>query len=280
MKKIKYTLHNKFLIIPLFLYGLLQLILFINHQGHVQIPENIILGLRLFITIVLAFLVAGLFVKLTLSKIIRIFGNELEIEQKIFFGRLYSIFIYTLAFAFVLNRMGVSVQNLTIFLGLVTTGLAFAVRDIIISFFVWLMVLNNRPFRIGDYIRMGDDEGKVVYIGTFFVHLEKASKQTTLIPNKQFMEKSVTNLGKDIIQEFFRVNLGNTRNIEGIQKEVMEIVSKVIGSKEGVSTNLDFDNTYLLVISYPVSYSKKLQVKTKVLSELAKKKIPAIQAVP
>jgi len=42
------------------------------------------------------------------------------------------------------------------------TGLAFAVRDVLMSFFAWMILLRKKPFRIGDYIRIGEDEGKAI----------------------------------------------------------------------------------------------------------------------
>jgi small-conductance mechanosensitive channel len=56
-----------------------------------------------------------------------------------------------------------------------------------------LLLLTKRPFRISDYIKIGDNEGKVVTIGSFYVFLKPISyhpKDSLIkVPNKFFWKK-------------------------------------------------------------------------------------------
>jgi small-conductance mechanosensitive channel len=59
------------------------------------------------------------------------------------------------------------VAQLGTFLGLVTAGLAIALREPITNVAGWLFLLWRRPFRVGDRIQIGDHAGDVVDIRLF-----------------------------------------------------------------------------------------------------------------
>jgi len=78
----------------------------------------------------------------------------------------------------------VGIQSLITYLGLVSAGIAIALRDPIVNWFGWVFIGWRRPFAVGDRIQIGSLSGDVIDIGvsTFSV-LEVASpdlgEQTT-----------------------------------------------------------------------------------------------------
>lgn len=75
----------------------------------------------------------------------------------------YSVTILTvfLLFAIWVQRIG----DLTVALGILAAGLAFALQEVIGSIAGWLTILSGRPFTIGDRIETGGIRGDVVDIG-------------------------------------------------------------------------------------------------------------------
>jgi small-conductance mechanosensitive channel len=151
--------------------------------------------------------------------------------------------------------MGVTLENITLFVGLIATGLAFALREILLPFFVWFMLLTKRPFRIGDYIKIGDDEGRVKHIGTFYVFLDPLNtdlNQTIKIPNKIFLEKQVINYGGINLPIFLKIPVtamdlkDSEKRIEEIKKNLIKIYPeytinpKLVSDKEYVYLLFDF----------------------------------------
>jgi len=70
------------------------------------------------------------------------------------------------------------IQSLVTYLGLVSAGIAIALRDPIVNWFGWMFIGSRRPFTIGDRIQIGTLSGDVIDIGvsTFSV-LEVGSPQ-------------------------------------------------------------------------------------------------------
>jgi len=114
--------------------------------------------------------------------------------------------------AYVLSIIGVvligriwleGIQSLITYLGLVSAGIAIALRDPIVNWFGWMFISWRRPFTVGDRIQIGSLCGDVIDIGvsTFSV-LEVASpelgEQTTgrivHVPNGKVFVDPLTNV--------------------------------------------------------------------------------------
>ena len=95
------------------------------------------------------------------------------------------------------------IQSLVTYLGLVSAGIAIALRDPIVNWFGWMFIGWRRPFAVGDRIQIGSLSGDVIDIGvsTFSV-LEVAApesgEQTTgrivHVPNGKVFVEPLTNV--------------------------------------------------------------------------------------
>ncbi len=68
----------------------------------------------------------------------------------------------TLGFLLVGRIWFVGVASLATFLGLLTAGIAIALKDPIVSLVAWFFILWRRPFEVGDRIQVGDFAGDVI----------------------------------------------------------------------------------------------------------------------
>ena len=93
-------------------------------------------------------------------------------------------------------------QSAATFLGLLSAGLAVALKDPILDFFGWLFIIFARPFEMGDRIEIGNKAGDVLDIQFFkFTMLEigawvDANQSTGRIihmPNGQVFTQPITN---------------------------------------------------------------------------------------
>lgn len=98
------------------------------------------------------------------------------------------------------------VRELATYLGLVSAGIAIALRDAFMSLAGWVFLLWRTPFRVGDRIRIGEHAGDVVDIRLFqFTLLEigewVAGDQSTgrviHVPNALVFTEPVTNYTRD-----------------------------------------------------------------------------------
>jgi small-conductance mechanosensitive channel len=95
------------------------------------------------------------------------------------------------------------VESLITYLGLVSAGIAIALRDPIVNWFGWIFIGSRRPFVIGDRIRMGDLSGDVIDMGMSTFSLLEASGQDAgeqstghiiHIPNGKVFVEPLTNV--------------------------------------------------------------------------------------
>ena len=59
-------------------------------------------------------------------------------------------------------------ENILTFLGIFSAGLAFAFRDVVASFMGWLVINSEKPFQIGDRIKLGEIIGDVLAVDWFY----------------------------------------------------------------------------------------------------------------
>ena len=95
------------------------------------------------------------------------------------------------------------IQSLVTYLGLVSAGIAIALRDPIVNWFGWMFISWRRPFAVGDRIQIGSLCGDVIDIGvSTFSILEVAApeigEQTTgrivHVPNGKVFVEPLTNV--------------------------------------------------------------------------------------
>lgn len=96
-------------------------------------------------------------------------------------------------------------QSAATFLGLLTAGLAVALRDPIVNFFGWLFIVFNRPFEMGDRIEVGDKKGDVLDVRFFdFILLEiggwvdanQSTGRIIHVPNGKVFSIPITNFAQ------------------------------------------------------------------------------------
>jgi small-conductance mechanosensitive channel len=215
----------------------------------------------------LVLLIFRLIYKFTSGRIAKVFDEQ---EEQIFYSKIYGWVLFAIGAFIVLNLFGLSLNNITLFIGIITTGLAFALREVLLSFIGWLILLRKKPFRIGDHIRIGDEHGKVIHIGTYYVILDKTSDipdDFTRIPNRFFLEKSIEKLGKNRSQEklMFRITERPDNKEQRLEK-LKTIIHDIDADAKLLSSNFDVQNDRLyLIINVLVPFENKAQCRSRVV---------------
>jgi small-conductance mechanosensitive channel len=94
---------------------------------------------------------------------------------------------------FVLGILGVNPGGLLAIAGAVGLAFSLAVQDILKNFFSGIYLLLERPFRVGDTIRVKDQEGVVENVGVRTTQLRTPENVQVLVPNAMVFAEVVTN---------------------------------------------------------------------------------------
>src|SRR5438477_497180 len=93
----------------------------------------------------------------------------------------------------VLGILGVNPAGLVAVAGAVGLAFSLAIQDILKNFFSGIYLLLERPFRVGDTIRVKDQLGVVENIGVRTTLLRTADDVLVLVPNATVFGEVVTN---------------------------------------------------------------------------------------
>jgi MscS family membrane protein len=97
---------------------------------------------------------------------------------------------------FLLQNLHVDVGSLLAGLGLGGLAFALAAKDTVANFFGSLMIFIDKPFQVGDWIKMsGDVEGTVEEVGFRTTRIRTFYNSLITLPNAKVTETAVDNLG-------------------------------------------------------------------------------------
>jgi small-conductance mechanosensitive channel len=91
------------------------------------------------------------------------------------------------------------------FAGLVSAGLAIALRDIVANLAGWIFIVWRRPFVVGDRIEIGEHKGDVIDVRAFqftlmevgnWVHADQSTGRVLHVPNGLVMSQPVANYSR------------------------------------------------------------------------------------
>jgi small-conductance mechanosensitive channel len=108
-----------------------------------------------------------------------------------------SLSFYALLLAFGLTALRYANVPLTAFTflgGAIAIGVGFGSQNILNNFISGLILLAERPIKVGDLIQLGETYGNVTKIGPRSTQIRTGENLDIIVPNSKFLENDVTNL--------------------------------------------------------------------------------------
>jgi small conductance mechanosensitive channel len=95
-----------------------------------------------------------------------------------------------------IQNLGVELLPLIAGLGVAGAGIALAMQGLLSNLFAGLSIIFTRPFRVGEYIGIVGEEGKVETITLFQTTLSHPDRSLIVIPNRKIVGEILHNYGK------------------------------------------------------------------------------------
>lgn len=119
-------------------------------------------------------------------------GMDLGVRQSV--ATLFGYVTFVVAVVVGLSSAGFDFTKLAIVAGALSVGIGFGLQNIVNNFVSGLIILFERPIRIGDYIFVGETQGFVRRIRIRSTELETWDRESVIVPNSDLLSSHLRNL--------------------------------------------------------------------------------------
>ena len=140
------------------------------------------------------------------------------------------------------SAAGIDLSNLALIAGALSLGIGFGLQNIVNNFVSGLILLAERPFKVGDWIVAGGVEGNVRKISVRATEIETFRRQTVILPNSELINAAVGNwtLRNRLGRVDVAVNVAFDSDPRQVHAVLLEIVNEQAGILKNPAPSVDF----------------------------------------
>lgn len=146
-----------------------------------------------------------------------------------------------------LVKVGFPTSSIAAIFGTIGAALALGFKDSLGSFVSGILILFNKPFKVGDYIEVGSNGGTVTEIQIMSTKLATIDNRIVVIPNIQMTTSTIINYSA---QEYRRVDLTFSVDYNANTKKAKDIMLKAIEEHEDIDHDKEI---FCRITSYEAS---------------------------
>ncbi|HHI82244.1 MAG TPA: mechanosensitive ion channel family protein, partial [Rhizobiales bacterium] len=158
------------------------------------------------VVLIAGIIVARLFTMWMDNRVLARTGLDSGIRNSISTGAKYTAF--ALAALFALSVAGLDFSKLAIVAGALSVGIGFGLQSVVSNFVSGLILLAERPIRIGDWIVVSGKEGTVSKINVRSTEILTFDRCSVIIPNSNLISEVVENWSHGSPVGRIKVNVG------------------------------------------------------------------------
>jgi small-conductance mechanosensitive channel len=95
---------------------------------------------------------------------------------------------------FALSALGLSVDRIAWVASALSVGIGFGLQAVVQNFVSGLILLAERPVKVGDWVALGDIEGDIRRINVRATEIQMGDRSTMIVPNSELITKTVRNV--------------------------------------------------------------------------------------
>ncbi len=120
--------------------------------------------------------------------------TRMDIGVRTSLSALFSYLGIALALLLAFAYLGLSFSQITLFASALSVGIGFGLQSIIGNFVSGLILLVERPVKVGDWVAIGDLEGDVRAINIRATEIDMWDRSKLIVPNSELVSKTVRNV--------------------------------------------------------------------------------------
>jgi small-conductance mechanosensitive channel len=119
--------------------------------------------------------------------------TSMDRGQQYAITRAFGYLIFILGLIIGLDTTGLNLRSLLVVGGALGVGVGFGLQNIVANFVAGLVILWERPVKVGDLIDVGNTQGEVIRIGARGSWVRTFDNEVVIVPNSEFINNRVTN---------------------------------------------------------------------------------------
>lgn len=181
-------------------------------------------------------LVLGLIISKVVLKLISkgLDRSKLDLTVNNFVKQCCKIVLYVVLVTIVLSALGIPATSIVTVIGTAGVAIGLALKDSLSNVAGGILLMINKPFKIGDYIAVSGVSGTVRSITILYTRLDSDSNQAIFIPNGQVSGATVTNFNGNDTR---RVDMKFSISYEDDYETARKVILSVLSSNEKILTS-------------------------------------------
>jgi small-conductance mechanosensitive channel len=181
----------------------------------------------IFFVIIIIFVLLSKIVK---NRFLAVILSKLRIEEGLQFTltRVTQYIIVFIGVIVALQFIGIDLSGLAVVLGFLSVGIGFGLQNITSNFIAGLILLFERPIKVGDRVTVGDTEGDVLNINIRSTTIRSLNNISIIVPNSQFVSSQVINWshGETKIRMDLPVGVSYNSDLDTVMKALSEVAEE------------------------------------------------------
>ncbi len=159
-----------------------------------------------------------------MQKMLKSYGLNASIEQLLL--NLMSMVVIILWIASVMSQFGFDIVSVVAGLGIAGIAVGFAAQATLANFISGITILIEQSFQVGDWVRINDQEGKVVQIALRTTQILTRDNITVIFPNSTVASAEVINLtSKNLIRFDIEVRIALEADIQQARELILAVLA-------------------------------------------------------
>ncbi len=185
--------------------------------------------LTIFYLILLTVLVVYLSGKLKNLLVTKLLAKtRLDLGAQMAIGTITRYILLCVGFLIVLQTVGINLTTLNVVAGAIGVGVGFGLQNIANNFISGLIILTERPIKVGDRVEVDKVVGRVTNIGSRSTTVLTNDNLSIIVPNSKFISESVVNwsLANNLIRFRMPVSVPYNSDVDLVMKLLLEIANE------------------------------------------------------
>ncbi|MEO9484123.1 MAG: mechanosensitive ion channel domain-containing protein [Ekhidna sp.] len=150
-------------------------------------------------------------------------------------GLITRVMIMFIGSIFIIQSAGIDMSSLSLLAGALGVGIGFGLQNITDNFISGIIILFEKPIKVGDRIVVGDTEGDVINISVRATTILTNENVSIIVPNSEFISSRVINWSHNDRNIRFDIPVGVSYKED--PDEVRDVLMKVADENEHVLKN-------------------------------------------